>query len=85
MYIVFIWRFFIRLSVFAQRNGIPEASRGDKSYQSPEYSASFHKEGSTRPIPNFGLVTLIISNISQKGLNIISTELREVFYYPLAT
>ena len=37
-----------------QRNGLPEASRGDKSYQSPEYSSDFHKHGSTLPIPNFG-------------------------------
>ncbi|KAF6022025.1 SPATS1 [Bugula neritina] len=37
-----------------QRNGIPEASRGDKSYQTPEYSSNFHKQGSTRPVPNFG-------------------------------
>ncbi|XP_067951361.1 uncharacterized protein [Watersipora subatra] len=37
-----------------QRNGIPEASKGDKSYQTPEYSPDFHKSGSTRPIANFG-------------------------------
>ena len=41
-------------TVMMQRNGLPEASRGDKSYQSPEYSSDFHKHGSTLPIPNFG-------------------------------
>lgn len=41
-------------SVFEQRNGIPAASLGDKSYQVPEYSSDFHKQGSTRPVVNFG-------------------------------
>ncbi|XP_046326103.2 uncharacterized protein LOC124110746 isoform X4 [Haliotis rufescens] len=35
------------------RNCIPEASPGDKSYQAPEFSSSFHKLGSTRPIVSF--------------------------------
>jgi len=40
--------------VFENRNGIPIASLGDKSYQVPEYSLDFHKQGSTRPVINFG-------------------------------
>jgi len=40
--------------VFENRNGIPIASLGDKSYQAPEYSLDFHKQGSTRPVINFG-------------------------------
>ena len=36
------------------RNGISEASPGDKPYQAAEYSPGFHKLGSTRPIVNFG-------------------------------
>lgn len=41
-------------AVFEQRNGIPGASPGDKSYQVPEYSPDFHTQGSTRPIVRFG-------------------------------
>jgi len=40
--------------VFDKRNSIPIASLGDKSYQVPEYSLDFHKQGSTRPVINFG-------------------------------
>ncbi|KAL9969686.1 hypothetical protein ACROYT_G021930 [Oculina patagonica] len=40
--------------VYDKRNDIPVASLGDKSYQVPEYSLDFHKQGSTRPIINFG-------------------------------
>ncbi|XP_068745670.1 uncharacterized protein [Montipora capricornis] len=40
--------------VFDKRNGIPAASLGDKSYQVPEYSMEFHKQGSTRPVISFG-------------------------------
>lgn len=40
--------------VFEKRNGIPVASLGDKSHQVPEYSLDFHKQGSTRPVINFG-------------------------------
>ncbi|XP_076805814.1 spermatogenesis-associated serine-rich protein 1-like [Clavelina lepadiformis] len=36
------------------RNGILEASPGDKPYQAVEYSINFHKHGSTRPMVNFG-------------------------------
>ncbi|KAK7476363.1 hypothetical protein BaRGS_00032363 [Batillaria attramentaria] len=37
-----------------KRNGLPEASPGDKSYQVPEYSPSFHKKGCTRPLTRYG-------------------------------
>ena len=37
-----------------KRNEIKEASPGDKSYQVPEYSPSFHKLGSTRPVTRYG-------------------------------
>ncbi|KAJ7394885.1 spermatogenesis-associated serine-rich protein 1 [Desmophyllum pertusum] len=40
--------------VFNRRNGMHAASLGDKSYQVPEYSLEFHKQGSTRPVINFG-------------------------------
>ena len=46
--------FLILEGLVDKRNGIPEASPGDKSYQVPEYSPSFHKYGSTRPIPKYG-------------------------------
>ena len=42
------------VAVFEKRNGIPVVSLGDKSYQVPEYSLDFHKQGSTRPVINFG-------------------------------
>ncbi|XP_041421013.1 spermatogenesis-associated serine-rich protein 1 isoform X1 [Xenopus laevis] len=34
------------------RNGIPLSNPGDKPFISPEYSPSFHKFGSTRPLVN---------------------------------
>jgi len=37
-----------------KRNGIWQASPGDKDYQAPEYSIHFHAKGSTRPTVNFG-------------------------------
>jgi len=40
--------------VYDKRNGIPAASLGDKSYQVPEYSLDFHRQGSTRPVISFG-------------------------------
>lgn len=40
--------------VIRMRNGIRVASLGDKPYQVPEYSAGFHKFGSTLPLANFG-------------------------------
>ncbi|KAK3600413.1 hypothetical protein CHS0354_026646 [Potamilus streckersoni] len=42
------------LIIIDKRNGIPEATPGDKSYQVPEYSPEFHKNGSTLPVINFG-------------------------------
>ena len=44
----------VYFSVIDQRNGLPQASPGDKSYQAVEYSPSFHKSGSTLPVVNFG-------------------------------
>ncbi|KAE8605271.1 hypothetical protein XENTR_v10015047 [Xenopus tropicalis] len=35
------------------RNGIPFSNPGDKPFHSPEYSPSFHKFGSTRPLISF--------------------------------
>jgi len=40
--------------VLDPRNGISEAAPGDKPYQAVEYSRNFHKQGSTRPIVDFG-------------------------------
>ncbi|ELU16153.1 hypothetical protein CAPTEDRAFT_228022 [Capitella teleta] len=40
--------------VVDKRNGLPAAAPGDKPYQVPEYSRSFHKLGSTLPVVNFG-------------------------------
>ena len=45
---------FLPWVVYDKRNEIPVASLGDKSYQVPEYSLDFHKQGSTRPVVNFG-------------------------------
>ncbi|XP_067674070.1 spermatogenesis-associated serine-rich protein 1-like [Haliotis asinina] len=42
------------------RNCIPEASPGDKSYQVPEFSSSFHKLGSTRPLVSFSTPVSVI-------------------------
>ena len=50
----FLAHFFAIFLVFDKRNGLPAASLGDKSYQVPEYSLDFHKQGSTRPVINFG-------------------------------
>lgn len=47
-------RFGNRGNTACPRNGISEASPGDKSYQAAEYSPSFHQTGSTRPVVNFG-------------------------------
>ena len=44
----------ISVGYIDKRNGIGEASPGDKQYQVPEYSPGFHKLGSSRPIINFG-------------------------------
>ncbi|XP_064594740.1 spermatogenesis-associated serine-rich protein 1-like isoform X2 [Liolophura sinensis] len=41
------------VSDIERRNGISEAAPGDKVYQAVEYSSSFHRGGSTRPLPNF--------------------------------
>lgn len=41
-------------SMVDKRNGLTEASPGDKSYQVPEYSPSFHKLGCTRPFTRYG-------------------------------
>ncbi|CAL1542570.1 unnamed protein product [Lymnaea stagnalis] len=38
-----------------KRNSLPEASPGDKSYQVPEYSPSFHSSTSDRSIPRFSM------------------------------
>ncbi|KAG8445739.1 hypothetical protein GDO86_010502 [Hymenochirus boettgeri] len=40
-------------TVFDPRNGIPIAKPGDNPFHIPEYSPSFHKFGSTRPVMNF--------------------------------
>ncbi len=39
--------------VVCRRNGLPQASPGDKNYQAVEYSPHFHKHGSTLPVVNF--------------------------------
>ncbi|XP_071504029.1 spermatogenesis-associated serine-rich protein 1-like [Diadema antillarum] len=41
-------------STWERRGEIPAAAGGDKSYQAPEYSTSFHHYGSARPVVNFG-------------------------------
>ncbi|CAH1799391.1 unnamed protein product [Owenia fusiformis] len=41
-------------NVMTKRGAIWRAAPGDKSYQVSEYSPSFHKIGSTRPVVNFG-------------------------------
>lgn len=51
---------FLPIAVFDRRNSIPIASLGDKSYQVPEYSLDFHKQGSTRPVTNFGWVYFLV-------------------------
>ncbi|XP_056419834.1 spermatogenesis-associated serine-rich protein 1 [Hyla sarda] len=43
----------IKKKVFDPRNGIPEAHPGDKPYHTVEYSAGFHRLGSTLPVVNF--------------------------------
>lgn len=42
------------VAVIDKRNGIAQASPGDKNYQAVEYSRHFHKEGSTLPVVHFG-------------------------------
>ena len=46
--------FYISVGYIDKRNGIGEASPGDKNYQVPEYSPGFHKLGSSLPIVEFG-------------------------------
>jgi hypothetical protein len=45
---------FLNVTVYCKRNGLLAASLGDKSYQVPEYSRNFHKQGSTLPVVSFG-------------------------------
>jgi len=40
--------------VWSSRGNLPQVSPGDKTYQVPEYSPSFHKVGSTLPVICFG-------------------------------
>lgn len=42
------------LGYIDKRNGIGQASPGDKNYQVPEYSPGFHNLGSSLPIVEFG-------------------------------
>lgn len=51
-------RFGHRGNVFDSRDGYLMAAPGDKPYKTPEYSPSFHKFGSTRPVVDFGGIKL---------------------------
>ena len=50
----FFANFYLSEWVIDKRNGIPNAAEGDKNYQAVEYSPGFHKQGCTRPMPQFG-------------------------------
>lgn len=52
-------RFGHKGNVLDSRDGYPMAAPGDKPYKTPEYSPTFHKFGSTRPVVNFGYVWTI--------------------------
>ncbi|XP_076445633.1 spermatogenesis-associated serine-rich protein 1-like [Babylonia areolata] len=66
-------------AIMDKRNEIPEASPGDKSYQAPEYSPSFHKLGSTLPVTRYGPARPVRSPDTFIPLTPLTNRLRETF------